>query len=43
IVDAEVAQAYAALIPGARFVLLPRTGHLPQLESPEALLELVLR
>jgi pimeloyl-ACP methyl ester carboxylesterase len=43
IVDPEVAQAYAALIPGARFVLLTRTGHLPQLESPEALLELVLR
>ncbi len=43
IVDAEVARAYAALIPGARFVLLPRTGHLPQLETPAALLGLVVR
>lgn len=43
IVDAEVARRYAALVPGAAFVLLPRTGHLPQLESPEALLQLVLR
>ncbi len=41
IVDAEVARAYAARIPGARFLLLPRTGHLPQLETPAALLELL--
>ena len=41
IVDAEVARTYAALIPGARFVLLPATGHLPQIESPEALLALL--
>ncbi|MGI3781104.1 MAG: alpha/beta fold hydrolase [Janthinobacterium lividum] len=41
IVDAEVARTYAALIPGARFELLPRTGHLPQIESPAALLELL--
>jgi pimeloyl-ACP methyl ester carboxylesterase len=41
IVDPEVARAYAALIPGARFVLLRRTGHLPQLETPAALLELL--
>jgi len=41
IVDPEVARAYAARIPGARFVLLPRTGHLPQLETPGALLELL--
>jgi pimeloyl-ACP methyl ester carboxylesterase len=42
IVDPEVARAYAALVAGARFVLLPRTGHLPQLETPEALLELLI-
>jgi len=41
IVDPEVARVYAATIPGARFALLPRTGHLPQIESPEALLELL--
>lgn len=41
IVDVEVAQTYAAMIHGARFALLPRTGHLPQLETPGALLELL--
>jgi pimeloyl-ACP methyl ester carboxylesterase len=43
IVDVEVARAYAALIPGARLAVLPRTGHLPQLETPSALLELLNR
>jgi pimeloyl-ACP methyl ester carboxylesterase len=43
IVDVEVARAYAALIPGARLAVLPRTGHLPQLETPSALLELLSR
>lgn len=41
IVDAEVGRTYAALIPGARFVLLPETGHLPQLETPDALLRVL--
>jgi pimeloyl-ACP methyl ester carboxylesterase len=31
-------RAFAAAIPGAEFLLLPATGHLPQLESPERLL-----
>ncbi|WP_426503748.1 alpha/beta fold hydrolase [Dactylosporangium sp. McL0621] len=35
----EYGRAYAEAIPGARFVLLERTGHLPQLESPDALIE----
>ncbi|HVU91274.1 MAG TPA: alpha/beta fold hydrolase [Jatrophihabitans sp.] len=37
----EYGRAYADAIPGARFVLLERTGHLPQLESPGALLEVL--
>ncbi len=31
---------YAAAIPGAEFHLLPNAGHLPQLETPEAVLDL---
>ncbi len=38
IVDPDYGRAFAAAIPGARFRLLPATGHLPQLESPLALL-----
>ena len=41
IVDPGYGRAYAAAIPGARFELLPKTGHLPQLESPEQLLRAV--
>src|SRR5438105_1650089 len=35
--DAEYGRAYAAAIPSAGFVLLRETGHLPQIETPEAL------
>jgi pimeloyl-ACP methyl ester carboxylesterase len=38
IVDPEYGKAYAAAIPLATFTLLPRTGHLPQVETPEELL-----
>ncbi|HEX8866090.1 MAG TPA: alpha/beta hydrolase [Lentzea sp.] len=42
IVDPEYGKAYAAAIPGSTFTLLPRTGHLPQLETPEELLDVLL-
>ncbi|MFT3712656.1 MAG: alpha/beta hydrolase [Archangium sp.] len=41
IVDADYGRAFAAAIPDARFTLLPRCGHLPQLEAPEALINAV--
>jgi pimeloyl-ACP methyl ester carboxylesterase len=41
VTDPDYGRAYARAIPGARFVLLPETGHLPQLESPQRLLQAV--
>jgi pimeloyl-ACP methyl ester carboxylesterase len=41
IVDPEYGRAYAAAIPTARFQLLGATGHLPQLETPGQLLQVV--
>jgi len=38
IVDPDYGRAYAAAIPGARFRLLPATGHVPQIETPAQLL-----
>jgi pimeloyl-ACP methyl ester carboxylesterase len=35
IVDVEYGRAYADAIDGAQFELLPDTGHMPQLESPD--------
>jgi pimeloyl-ACP methyl ester carboxylesterase len=43
IVDPEYGRAYAAAIPGAQFVLLGETGHLPQLETPDKLLSVIVR
>jgi pimeloyl-ACP methyl ester carboxylesterase len=37
IADPEVGRAFADAIPGARFELLARTGHMPQIETPELL------
>jgi pimeloyl-ACP methyl ester carboxylesterase len=42
IVDPSYGQAYAAAIPLSTFTLLPRTGHLPQVETPEELLGALL-
>jgi pimeloyl-ACP methyl ester carboxylesterase len=41
IADADYGRAFAKAIPGARFQLLRDTGHLPQIESPEQLLDAV--
>jgi pimeloyl-ACP methyl ester carboxylesterase len=43
IVPLEHGHAYAAAIPGARLEIIDQAGHLPQLETPEALIELVGR
>jgi pimeloyl-ACP methyl ester carboxylesterase len=41
IVDPNYGRAYAAAIPNAQFQLLPNTGHVPQIETPEQLLAAV--
>jgi len=41
IVDVAVGRAFADAIADARLVVLPAAGHLPQLETPEALLEVL--
>jgi pimeloyl-ACP methyl ester carboxylesterase len=38
IADAEYGRAFAQAIPGSRFELLLRTGHVPQMETPDLLL-----
>ncbi len=42
IVDLEYGRAFAAAIPKSEFTLLPESGHLPQLETPEELLRAIL-
>jgi pimeloyl-ACP methyl ester carboxylesterase len=42
IVTPDYGKAYAAAIPLSTFTLLPRTGHLPQVETPEELLGALL-
>jgi len=41
IVDPDYGRAFAAAIPSARFQLLTDTGHLPQLETPDQLLQAI--
>jgi pimeloyl-ACP methyl ester carboxylesterase len=40
-VDPDYGRAFAAAIPGARFQVLTATGHVPQLETPDQLREVV--
>jgi pimeloyl-ACP methyl ester carboxylesterase len=41
IVSPDYGRAYARAFPNARFELIPQAGHMPQLEQPERLLQLV--
>jgi pimeloyl-ACP methyl ester carboxylesterase len=41
IVEPAYGQAYAAAIPGARFEVLPTTGHMPQMETPDLVLQMM--
>jgi pimeloyl-ACP methyl ester carboxylesterase len=42
IVEPGYGQAYAAAIDGARFEVLPATGHLPQMETPDLVLQRIV-
>jgi len=39
IVDQEYSRAFASAIPGAKFLILKDTGHVPQIETPGLLIE----
>jgi pimeloyl-ACP methyl ester carboxylesterase len=43
VVSPEYGRAYAGMIPGARFELLERAGHHPEIEQPEALVDHIAR
>src|SRR5690606_47439 len=42
VVKTDYGQAYAGLIPGARFAVIPEAGHLPHIEQPDAFVSQVL-
>jgi pimeloyl-ACP methyl ester carboxylesterase len=42
IVEPTYGQAYAAAIHGARFEVLPSTGHMPQMETPDLVMQKML-
>lgn len=42
LVTPEYGRKYAALVPGAKFVTIPKAGHTPQAEQPDAFLAEVL-
>ena len=39
IVEPAYGRAYASAIPGARFEVLAGTGHVPQMETPELVIQ----
>jgi pimeloyl-ACP methyl ester carboxylesterase len=41
IADSDYGRTFAQAIPGAEFRLMRETGHLPQIETPEALIEII--
>jgi pimeloyl-ACP methyl ester carboxylesterase len=41
IADPDYGRALAQAIPGAEFTLMRETGHLPQIETPEALIQII--
>lgn len=43
VVKPSYGEAYASLIPDARFELVPQAGHFPHLERPEIVLDLIRR
>jgi pimeloyl-ACP methyl ester carboxylesterase len=42
IADVEYGRAFAAAVHGAEFVVMERTGHLPQVEAPDRVLPLIV-